>query len=175
MKKLLYLFALCFTTFYACNNLPDEAVQENDPVFHAAEPSRIYFQNTRSHHYQLITQQATKIDHYYLKTIAADQLFYPVIANNWLAEEAYMLFESKVLGKAPMEIKLSASETLKLDNANRKSQYEAAFRLAKVISSGESACVQTENGACLPIFASEQERTVFKTVMRDYLKLVERF
>ena len=174
-QQLVYLFVLCFMSVLSCNTNPQQIIQENDPVFKTTDPARLYFKNTRSHQYQQITQKTSRIDHYYLKVMTKDQLIIPVIANNWLAEEAYFLFAPKEQGQENLDIKLSDSTTIQLNLQSRKSQYEAAIKLSKALSADKSCCVQTINGECLSIFASDQEKTHFNTVVRDYLKLVERF
>ncbi|MEM9888919.1 MAG: hypothetical protein AAF849_23705 [Bacteroidota bacterium] len=164
-----------YAVLFACSDPSQKIVQENDPIFHTTAPARLYFQNTRSHHYQLITQKASKIDRYYLKAVSRDQLFYPVIDNNWLAEEAYILLESKDSIQQNVAIQIDNIKLISLDFEDRKSQYEAIIAIARAVDAEQNCCFIGEAGKCLNIFNSEQAKTQFKIVVRDYLKLVERF
>ncbi|MEL6717726.1 MAG: hypothetical protein AAFO82_05245 [Bacteroidota bacterium] len=163
--------------FSACNSNPQEIVQENQPFFHTTDPSRLYFQNTRGHKYKSITQQDSRIDYYYLKAIDQEQLINPIIANNWLAEEAYILLENS----DPLDaknytialVKEDQSDTLQITLQQRTDNYDFCKMLYTKSKSGYTIDVLTKQGQWHPIFENEKARGYFYEVMRDYLRLTE--
>lgn len=171
-------YALIFSViFWNCGNTPQEMVAENQAIFHTTDPSRLYFQNTRGHQYKSITQQATRIDHYYLKAMEDDQLLFPIIANNWLSEEAYILLKSRAeLDTKSYKAALSKAgkqDTLSFSAETRVEDYDFCKMLYTKSKSGYEISILTTEQEWVPAFENKRSKEQFYVVMRDYFRLTE--
>ncbi|MEM1328626.1 MAG: hypothetical protein AAGI23_21905 [Bacteroidota bacterium] len=151
---------------------PNQPIEsENDPIFYASDPARLFFKNTRSHHYQLVTQKSSKIDHYAWKNEPG--IVQAVIADNWLSEEAYLLIRLADKGIVDWQIENEKATPIIITPQTRRDHYDAALTLYRALQDG--AKLQLSYGAqTIPIFQKEAEKTTFETVVKDYLRLVEK-
>lgn len=176
-KRNSLLLLLTLLMFFSCENAPKEIVSENEPFFHTTDPSRLYFKNTRGHKYNSIPQRDTRIDYYYLKMMDEEQTIFPIIANNWLAEEAYILLkQSAQLPSDTLTIALTGKEkkdTLSLPFIARTEKYDFCRMLYTKSRSGYDIQLFSSQKEWIPIFKDDTEKNHFQEVMRDYFRLTE--
>jgi len=174
MKNNYFYVFFILLTFLSCDNNSKEIVAENKPIFHTTDPSRLYFQNTRSHKYSSITQKDTRMDYYYLKGMDEEQTIFPIIANNWLAEEAYVLL--KEMHPLPYTLVLSKEEkhdTLYFSFTERIEIYDFCKMLYTKSKSGYEISILTTEEQWVPVFKNSTEKKYFQEVMRDFFRLTE--
>jgi hypothetical protein len=165
---ILFLFFIGLFLVQCSPNTPIEA--DGDPVFRASSPNQLFFKNTRSHHYRLITQRDSRIDHYSWKNDDGD--LQAVIADNWLSEEAYLLVLPK--DKSIQNWQIVNGETVVVEAPQtRREHYDAALSLYRVLQNEQSLQLVTD-AQTIPLFQKEAEKTTFETVVKDYLRLVEK-
>jgi len=89
---------------------------DGNPAFHTTAPSLLYFKNMRSSYYQMEEQPGSRIELYRLNRFDDTQsrpILYPIIANNWLQDEAYLFLEKNDYEKGfaePLKVKVINSE-----------------------------------------------------------------
>lgn len=177
MKNNYFYILIIFLSFFACDNNSQEITTEGKAFFHTTDPSRLFFKNTRGHKYSSITQKDSRMDYYYLKTIDKEQLIFPIIANNWLAEEAYVLLkENPQLSSQTLTLAFSKEEkkdTLSFLLKKRTEQYDFCKMLYTKSRSGYDIQMLSNATEWTPAFKNSTEKEHFQEVMRDYFRLTE--
>ncbi|MEO1517791.1 MAG: hypothetical protein AAFV95_22410 [Bacteroidota bacterium] len=182
MKYIWYpLMIICF---FACDTpQPKKGGGQGEKIFRTTDPSRLYFRNIRSTHYYHERDVATDMDIYRLRRYSRTSkrpIVMPVIVNNWLQDEAYMLVEPNgYKGLAdPLHIQVekdTSIQPLVLSNPTKKGQYEFAAQLYSLLKDKESLEVKTEEGDFISIFNNMDDKNNFLTVMKDYYRLTESY
>jgi len=168
----------CFLLFLlSCGNAPQEIIKEDNPIFKTNDPSILYFKNTRSHQYNLITQKATRIDHYYLKQIDNELFIKPFIANNWLTNEAYLLVQDIEKIDLPISIKWSTEEEeglINLNSKDRQAQYGFIINMYKRLEQDATLSIQKVDNTWQEIPIKSNAKEHFKRIITDYFRLTEK-
>lgn len=149
-------------------------ITDEDPIFKVSSPSRLFFQNTRSHLYQLVSQKNGRIDYYYWKEQSKDSPIDVVIADNWLAEEAYLLlnFNEDLLEE---EWTITNSDEVIFNNepSTNRAHYDTALNIYRALQDGDSLYIRSGDES-IELFPEEADRANFKVIVKDYLRLIEK-
>ena len=167
---------------FACSS-PDTPAEGQRSLFRTTQPSHLYFKNIRSNSYQMETQTGTRVDLYQLRSSADTKgrpMLYPVIADNWMEDEAYIFLE-------PNDFTEGFSDTLRvawrtqrdsgryeLAPHNREGQFRFAQQLYEGLRAGYRFHIRTADGDYAPLFQNNRDRRNFLTTLRDYNKLIEK-
>jgi len=182
MKNML-MCLLFGTLLFSCGPAHQEggnATGENR--FHTTPPSLLYFKNMRSTIYTMEEQPKSRIELYRHKQfgLAGERpAVYPIIANNWLQDEAYLFLE-RGNSSEPLQDPLTfaadttaSSSFLRLQGAQPSQQYDLALGLYKGLQSEKQWYIKQRNGQFVPLYHEGNERMAFLVTLRDYLKLTE--
>ncbi|MCR9099893.1 MAG: hypothetical protein NXI25_08075 [bacterium] len=173
------LFLICM----ACS--PDSTERQmgtGDRRFRTTPPSLLYFKNMRSTQYTVEEQPKSRIELYRLnrfETVTRRPALYPVIANNWLEDEAYLFlqpndWEAGFLSPLTLSQDTSwSSEVLQLQPPTPVQQYELGLRLYESLKRGEAWYAAATDSTFAPLFEDGDERSYFLMTVRDYLQLTD--
>lgn len=167
----------------ACSSPEAPPATSDSGIFRTTPPSHLYFKNIRSSSYRMETQAGTRVDVYRLRSsddTPERPIIQPVIADNWMADEAYIFLETN-------DFKEGFSDTLRvtwqsegdsgryeLIPRDREGQFRFAQQLYEGLRSGYRFRIQTAGGDYAPLFENNRDRQNFLTTLRDYNKLVEK-
>lgn len=182
MKFRFFILLLLLISF-SCSDIPSEQEAGARSVFSTTVPSHLFFKNMRSSYYEARQQANTKVDLYKLRKIKASNaspLIYPVIADNWMKDEAYLLIQTNDYPdglKSPLTVHWSGESQQGLiemgSPANFQHQYAFALELEKVLKRSIALEVVDSKGQKVPFLESYEEKSWFLTTLRDYKKLIE--
>jgi len=162
-----------------CNSKSVERQQHGDVRFRTTAPSLIYFKNIKSLKYQNNRDPQSQMDFYRPKAFmkATNQpIIYPVIVQNWLEDESYLIFEKKNIAEsAKIRVEGNDGNRIKLTWPSADYLEQLAFiqKLEGFLRSNESILIEEADGATKPLKYSIPERTSFLTVIQDFLNLTE--
>lgn len=171
------VFLLLLAIFLGCEGSKVSTAAEGNPIFKTIAPSQLFFKNMRSVYYQSIEDRVSGINYYIFKQLdTARSPFYPVIAENWLHDEAYILLRSAKNNAIPIRfVSLKDTVAWQLDSIEDKSaNYQFLMTLNQRLLAQESIIWATSTGERIPIFDDPLERRHFLTVLHDYLRLTDR-
>lgn len=164
----------------SCGEAPSgQQAGEGDQRFRTTQPSALYFKNMRSTQYKMQEQPKSRIELYRHKKFADNSLLLPVIAHNWLQDEAYLFLQPNPAAPAlskPLQFTTDTTtveQALTLDPPTPAQQYETALQLYKGMQAEKDWYIRQQNGSFQPLYTEGNERTAFLTTVRDYLKLTE--
>ncbi|HKK79134.1 MAG TPA: hypothetical protein VJ933_05875 [Phaeodactylibacter sp.] len=166
----------------SCGPAPQEGDNATgESRFHTTPPSLLYFKNMRSTTYTMEEQPKSRIELYRHKKFgsAGDRpAVYPIIANNWLQDEAYLFLERGNTSMPLQEpltftVDTTRSNFLRLQGTQPGQQYDLALNLYNGLQSGKRWYIKQRNGQFAPLYHEGNERTAFLVTLRDYLKLTE--
>lgn len=176
------LFFLVFVVLCCCNN-PSKPAHSKKPrqQFRTTAPSRLYFKNMRSFYYEQSTESDTRIDLYTLKKFSAAgvrPLLVPVIADNWLEDEAYIILNDDNRNPINDSFRLRFEynqqvDTLILVKSDIFTQYQLAKTLYQRLKQGHKVSTYTSNKIWEPVFENQADKANFLKVMNDYYQLIE--
>ena len=98
-----------------------------------------------------------------------------VILNNWLMDEAYIMFENKDGSSihAKLRVKNEVDEIVyDLQGANAVQQQEIAAGMYYSLADAQSSFLIYKDDTWVPIWDSESKRKIIKGILKDYFKLV---
>ena len=183
MKNL--LFFSFFLVLSACNVPPSGASRTPDERFRTTQPSRLYFKNMRAYYYDQEVQPGTKTDLYTLKKFsrATDRpLLIPVIADNWLQDEAYILLQPNAYAYFPedtLHLKSATTdaqemETFLLTDNTMEQQLALAEWLYEQLIIGHKISLFSLKNEWEEIFEVREDRIKYIKTLQDYLALIEK-
>ncbi len=181
MKNIL-IAAAVLILFFGCSPAPDE--QERDTAgrrFRTSQPSLLYFKNMRSTQYTMEEQAKSRIElyrHRKFEPTTQRPVLYPVIANNWLNDEAYLFlmpneFEGQLAEPLTITQDTSSTEALRLESPKPGQQLELALQLFEGLKAGKNWFVRQQNGHYLPLYTDGDERAAYLTTVQDFLRLTD--
>ncbi len=178
MKKIWLL--LIFGWLYGCDPAPS-VVALPRTQFRTTPPSRLYFKNMRSYYYEQRTEAAGNIDYYILKKFQKSEsppLLTPVIADNWLQDEAYIRLEkaASMMDHDTLRLRFEYNEmadTLNSILVNEESDYILAKKVFERLKKGHKIKVYSFDKNWIPLFKNQAEQLNFLTVIKDYYFLTE--
>lgn len=177
MMRQLLLCLFCMNLLAGCADSSRKVEQER-MSFKTTDASRLYFHNVRSIRYHI--EEIGK-DHMQLcrhKDFLDTPLpLYPVIANNYMHDEAYIVHEiadSLRQNDAFLLVGNSAGDTLSLDLRTHEAHYRFAKALYNAIVEDLplQICAQ---GHCHSFLNDKDMRKTVRLVYRDYFRLVQLF
>lgn len=178
MKNILFL--LFFAVLCACNQAP-QSTHNQIPrrEFRTTQPSHLFFKNMRSYYYEQSTDDETQLDYYTLKKFReAPPLILPVIADNWLQDEAYILLQREA--RLPQQEMLllqieneASKDTIHWNEFNHFQDYRLAKRLYQALKRSHKISLSTKKGANYQLFENQSDAANFLRVMNDYFRLTE--
>ncbi len=181
--KFRFFIPLLLLFSFSCGNITTEPSAEEKSIFSTTVPSHLFFKNMRSSYYTSSQQRGTKVDLFQLRKIkmnASSPLIYPVIADNWMEDEAYLLIrtnEYEADFQRPLTVYWSNKEEegmLKMGSqAGFKEQYAFALELEMMLKQDHVLQVLTEKGERVPVFETYDQKSWFLTTLRDFKKLIE--
>ena len=117
------------------------------------------------------------MDYYYLRAMDEEQTIYPIIANNWLSEEAYILLKADPQLSSDNHVlafsKEEKRDTLSLPFKTRVEKYDFCKILYTKSRSGYDINILSSQDKWIPAFKNSTEKDLFQEVMRDYFRLTE--
>lgn len=178
-QKLLGLYILLLLAACTSGGAPD---REKAARFRTTPPSRLYFKNTRSFHYEQSPWKDTRMQRYKFRKFAGAERsprIVPVIVDNWLQDEAYLWFESPA-GKALDHCRLrwrhprqDESGFYRLGSPTPAGHSRLGLALYESLRQRHELKVVGPDSTFLPLFPNAEVRSAFFTVLRDYYRLVE--
>lgn len=181
MKNIL-MFLPFALLIYACGGSPGQDEQgTGDRRFHTTQPSLLYFKNMRSTQYTMEEQPQSRIELYRHEKFGQKNALppvFPIIANNWLQDEAYLFLQAQA-DQSGLHTPLTfasdttGSELIILDSPRPEKQYELAMQLYDGLKAKKQWYVKQQDGQFLPIYQKGEGKTAFLLTVRDYLKLTE--
>lgn len=180
-----YLYVMLLLALIACQ--PAESEQKTpshreERLFRTTDPSHLYFKNIRSVKYTVEEQPQSRIELYrwaQFSTTPKRPILYPVIANNWLQDEAYLFLETNDFEKGfaqPLTLQLATkgdTTVVQLAPPTPQAQHELATALRKHLLQGGNVMVQAADSSFYPVLKDNRDRQYFVTTVKDYLKLTE--
>lgn len=169
----------------ACNRPPESANERANPLFSTTQPSRLYFKNMRSFYYQQSTKPGTKTDVYVLKKILQSTekpMLVPIIADNWMEDEAYILLERSphpYLNMDTLTVRWESEKTgesgvYHMAQPSVQAQYELAKFMYENLNFGHKLSVLTTDHEWESLFPDAGEAQNFITTIKDYNILTEK-
>lgn len=179
MKNIFFL--LLFVLLYACERAPAGHTRSPRRPFRTTAPSQLYFKNMRSYYYEQSTKPGMRIDRYTLKKFSMDSkhpVLIPVIEDNWMEDEAYILLEKNNYPDwaDTLKLQLETGEEIKFTTVSAldiEAQYAFAKRLYESLKQGHRINVYTTNKKWQSLYENQAERADFLQVMKDYYNLTE--
>ncbi|NJL74388.1 MAG: hypothetical protein HC892_04400 [Saprospiraceae bacterium] len=171
------VFLLLLAIFLGCEDHKVSTGAEGNPVFKTIAPSQLFFKNMRSIYYQSTEDRVNGINYYIFKQLdTVRSPFYPVIAENWLHDEAYILLRSTKNDAMPIRfVSLKDTVAWQLDSIeDRAANYQFLMTLNQRLLAQESIVWATSTGERISIFDNPLARKHFLTVLHDYLRLTNR-
>lgn len=174
------LILLFFLILSGCPPSPNYNKEQG--TFNMTAPSLLYFKNIRSIAYEQQTQEGTRIDLYKLKRFDTDNtrpILYPIIASNWMNDEAYLLIRTNNFKKGfaePLNVvwqKEDSQGEYLLESSSWDNQYHFAHLIYQSINEGDQLSIRDRQGNLTPLFHKGMDRNNFMTTMRDYYRLTE--
>ncbi|MFN7118632.1 MAG: hypothetical protein ACK4TA_17675 [Saprospiraceae bacterium] len=179
MKNILFL--LLFSCVCSCDPAPSSITQPQQQ-FRTTPPARLYFKNMRSYYYQQSTEAETKIDFYTLKKFQDPEerpLLMPVIADNWLEDEAYIFFKNDQTDLFTDTLHLQLEDNNNMDTLvwtkfDYEGQYLMIQQLFEALQKGHKINVYSQRKTWIPLFDNQSEYANFLRVVNDYYNLTEK-
>lgn len=140
----------------------------------------LYFKNMRSAYYEQTELPGARTELYRLRKFSQlkqQNIIIPVIANNWLEDEAYLLLEATGPAFAvPLTIRWRTGPDegiyrVQPDSADK--QYELAMRLFESLQAGHRLSAMSTDSTWIPALEGTDARSYYSTTVRDYLRLTE--
>ncbi len=180
MKKNPLLLILGLALFSCGKPGGPPATSSSGSRFRTTPPSLLYFKNIRSVYYERSEQKGSRIELYRLRKfgqLEQKHTIVPVIANNWLEDEAYLLLEAEGPAFAtPLTIRWktgSGEGVYRLQPAGADKQYEMAMQLYESLQAGHQLSAMRTDSTWIPVLEGKDVRSYFSTAVRDYLRLTE--
>jgi len=173
--------AALFCLMTACGPVPQE--QETREDFATTDPSRIYFRNMRSTKYKESKQPGTRTQLYRFERFPDTNerpIIMPVIANNWMRDEAYLFVETNAYRngyRKPLVVfhqHESQEDTFELLKPRLAEQQQFSVELYRRLGQGGQMETLDSLGNRIGIFDNKLDVTNYRTVVKDYLRLIER-
>lgn len=145
------------------------------------DASHLYFKNMRAYYYDQETGPAEGTDLYRLRKITSqpsNPMLIPVIVDNWLRDEAYLLVETNDYQEGFAEpltigyIEGTDTTRMPLHEPGMPGQIKFARALAPLLEAKQDLLIQTAGENWAPIFGDPRDRLHFLTTLRDYNRLV---
>ncbi len=178
-----FLFLLVLLFFWSCGESPPPGEAKKDIIFSTTDPSYLFFKNMRSSYYEQSQQPNTRVDLYRLRKMTApsDQpLIFPVIADNWMQDEAYLLIQTKDYPGGytdPLRVfwKNGAEEGMieMQSPPHFEHHYDFALALNEALKKDYTVEMENQQGERIPVFERYDQKSGFMTTVRDFKKLVE--
>ncbi|MEM6731982.1 MAG: hypothetical protein AAF658_10525 [Myxococcota bacterium] len=143
-----------------------EMLEALQPSFRTTDSSVLFFKNIRSVHYDKRAGPADGIDLYTLRGLD-DAPLKPFIVHNWLADGAYVMYET---GVGP-DVLIVEGTPVDLNREMPEDAFRTTMRLCAAFERNDQ--ITTTDGVGL----SENRRhaKLFLRLCRDYLELVDLF
>lgn len=173
-------FSILFIIFLIGCQSDKQPNNNTSKVFKTTAPSLLYFKNIRSAYYINISKNENKYDLLRLKTLAISDgqpTIYPVIANHWLDDEAFLFIyatEAVLKNEGTLTVHWkTGQETGSITVQEDEEALEAATSITKRINEKANFFILGSDGQEVPILESNRQKTQFLTVYQDYLRLTE--
>ena len=147
-----------------------------DRTFKASDAEKLYFLNVRSIHYDRgVRRDAGMTLFRHGKRMQSDSFptFDPVIVLNPVKDEAYIFFEL-LNAEYPISIHAysgSDSQSIQFSIGNNQDHFRLMNQLKPWIEANYQIELRAENQS-FPIWSTEKEKEVFKTIAEDYFRLI---
>ena len=147
-----------------------------DRTFKVSDAEKLYFMNVRSIHYDREPRRDAGMTLFrHGKRMQSDSLptFEPMILINPIKDEAYIFFE---LLNAEYPISLHAlsdkdSTSVEFSNGNNQDHLKLMNQLKTWIDANYQIVLK-KGSQSFPLWSTEKEKDVFKTIAEDYFRLI---
>jgi hypothetical protein len=171
------IFIIILTS--ACSNSQQQS-DSTSSSFRTTAPSLLYFKNMRSIYYEMEELKGSRIEMYQLKQFRKDTekpILYPVIANDWLNDRAYLLLKTNdfIHGFGePLAVRIVEQDKLiSLASPSPQDQYEMATLIYEALRAGHSLEVTGADEVAYPLFDDNLDVNHYLATFKDYLRLIE--
>ncbi len=174
---------VCLVICAACGGTAErQPTGTGERRYRTTPPSLLYFKNMRSANYTVAEQPESRIELYHLNKYSfnpGEPTLYPVIANNWLEDEAYLFLKTNSWRQGfhdPLTVSQDTAwsgSLFTLQPPTPGQQYELALTLYESLKEGEAWYVAAADSTFAPLFSDADERVYYLTTVRDYLKLTD--
>ncbi len=153
--------------------------QHGDLQFKTTAPSLIYFKNIRSLKYEHNRNPKSQMDFYRPKVFSkttSQPVIYPVIVQNWLEDESYLIFEKKnIADSAKIFVVDKDGNRTELNWPEKDYLEQLVFvrNLETILKSNQKVLIGENDGEVIPLAYSISERTSFLSVVQDFQNLTE--
>lgn len=161
----------------ACESRPP-STKVGAAELRTSEPSRLYFNNLRQNDYN----QSESADRTHLLRLrnfpdsSLVPLVVPIIAHNWLEDEAYLSFQPVPYPGTysdSLVIIFADSDTFQLKGATPMERFRAGEKLLNHLQNDSNWKIVTKAGSSVPLFEQGYGQDWTRTVLMDYFKLVD--
>lgn len=179
------LFVVLFLLIIsACGQPSADAAKQPNPFFSTTPPSRLYFKNMRSYYYQQRTMPQTRTDLYTLKTLPTQAdypMLIPIIADNWMQDEAYLLLERNNHSAWPADTvrfrwqdpQSGQHGFINWSENTMRAQYDLAEAIAQQLALGHKFSIIQADSTVIPVFEEKEYIANFLKIKTDYEGLIE--
>lgn len=164
------MLVFSFFNSYRANNTG------KDRTFRISDADKLYFLNVRSIHYDReVRRDAGMTLFRHGKRIQSDSFpkLDPVIILNPVNEEAYIYFELKNV-EFPVQIRAKSGkviQTIEFNQGNNLAHFDLMKRFTSLIDNDFEFHLINSNQQ-IPLWSSEKEKEILKTVFEDYFRLL---
>jgi len=162
-----------------CASESVERQHHGDVRFKTTAPSLIYFKNIKSLKYENNRDPQSQMDFYRPKAFMKPTnlpTIYPVIVQNWLEDESYLIFEKKNIAESA-NIKViennGDSTALTWPGENYVEQLVFTQKIGELLKLNQNVLIVDKKEEIKDLKYTMSERTSFLTVLQDFLNLTE--
>ena len=186
MKDKFIFSILSFACFYllsSCAESSDIAQIDSTSPYYVDDADHLYFKNMRAYYYENTKGPSEGIDYYNLRkqSKAKDRpILQPTITDFWIKDEAYLTVGKNDFADGYADpltiIAVQNNDTSIITLANQRPQAQTNFHLNidKKLSQDAQLFVYNAEDQPVPILEDKGDRMAFGTIIKDYLKLVQK-
>jgi hypothetical protein len=149
-----------------------------DRTFNVPDADRLYFLNVRSIYYDReVRSDAGMTLFRHSKRMKSDSLpsFDPVIILNPIKDDGYIFFELQHL-EYPVSLQASSDQdslSIEFSNGNNQDHLKLMNQLKTWIDANYQIVLK-KGSQSFPLWSTEKEKDVFKTIAEDYFRLINK-
>lgn len=160
----------------SCHPDKHKPVESEDMRFTTTDASEMYFKNIRQSSYLVEQKPEAGINIYRNKDFRKNEIWLePILVINWRNDQAFLLMEEKQeesTDEVSFSRTSSKNELLTFDKSHHKNHTEFALLVYNSLLNGDTVLYHSE-GEAIPLLQNDIQRTAFRKVVFDWLRIVE--
>lgn len=180
-RKMRYLTIVTICFLFACQSRPNDYFNfTGSAEFHTTPPSRIYFKNIRSYHYQAGQVEESSADFFQLGKWAQQlnsNAIIPTIIDHWIEDEAYLFLLPSPASLQDQDWEIQVKEetgykTLLQYSKSPEDHWKAFQEIMDGLEEGKAFYI-LQDGERTALWTDSEVRSYFNIVQTDFLRLTE--